>query len=73
MINKMLLYSYDDDIKWNLSERANQNKFLEDFWNTSYQNLKNIAHFFQVSSISIHAIRSDKRQETVSNSLKYQN
>ena len=35
VINKMLLQSYDEDIKWILSERANQNKFLEaDFWNT---------------------------------------
>ena len=43
-----------------LSERANHNKFLEDLWDTLHQNLKKLANFFS----SIHAIRSDRRQET---------
>ena len=34
IINKMLQQSYDEDIEWILSERANHNKFLDDFWNT---------------------------------------
>ena len=54
----------------------NHNKFLEDFWNTSQQNLKKLAHFFKNQSISIHAINSHGQQETVSvpsNSLQQQN
>ena len=34
IINKMLLCSYDKDIKWIISEMAIHNKVLEDFWNT---------------------------------------
>ena len=33
-MKKKLLYSYGEDIKWILSERANQNEFLEDFLKT---------------------------------------
>ena len=32
--NKMLLYSYDEDIKCILSERANHNEFREDLLKT---------------------------------------
>ena len=48
-------------------------KFLEDFWNSWHQNLKKCANFFKLLSISIHAIRNDRRQETISvpsNSLR---
>ena len=60
----MLLWSYNEDIKWILSEssRANHNKFLEDFSNTWHQNLKKLANFFKFQSISIRAICSDRRQ-----------
>ena len=47
-------------------QSANHNKFLEDFSNTSHQKLKKLADFFKLQSISIRAIRSDRRQETVS-------
>ena len=47
-------------------QRANHNKFLEDFWNAQHPNSKKLANFFMFQSISIHAIRSDRRQETVS-------
>ena len=72
----MLLESYDEDIKLILSQSANHNKFLEDFWNTQHQNSKKLANFVKFQSISIHAMRSDRRQETVSvpsNSLQKQN
>ena len=39
---------------------------FEDFWNTQHQNSIKLANFFKFQSISIHAIRSDRRQETVS-------
>ena len=38
---------YDRDIKWILSERANHNKYLEDFWNTLHQNSKKLANFIK--------------------------
>ena len=62
----MLLYSYDEDIKWILSERANHNEFPEDFLKTLHQSLKKLASFFKFQTISILAIRSDRPQETVS-------
>ena len=49
-----------------LSERSNRNKFLEEFWNTQHQNSKKLVTVFKFQSISIHAIRKDRRQETVS-------
>ena len=52
---------------------GNHNKFLEEILNTLHQNSKTLANFFKFQSISIHAIRSARRQETVSvnsNSLK---
>ena len=47
-------------------EPCNHNKFFEDFWNTQHQNLNKLANFFKFQSTSIHAILSDRRQETVS-------
>ena len=63
IINKMLHVSLSQRYQMILSERANHNKFFEDFWNTQHQNLKKLANFFNFQSTSI---RSDKRQETVS-------
>ena len=59
IINKMLLQNYDQDIKRILSERANHNKFIEDLI-LEHVALK-LGQFFKFQSISIHAIRSDRR------------
>ena len=40
--------------------------FLRILEHVALKNLKKLAKFFKFQSISIHAIRTDRRQETVS-------
>ena len=54
-----------EDIKWILSKGLTIINFLRIF-GTRHKILKKLASFFKFQSSSMHAIRSDRRQETLS-------